>query len=138
MLQPASDIGESRVLDPAARSVEDQEARRVARLDRRLSDGIRWEVVVEVVDSESRRAHPESVAPGRMARPGAIGAGWLGEDAAWQYALCEVHDEGDRDDPHEWVDVAELPKRELDEHPGDEARADADADVEREGHEDQR
>src|SRR4029079_11207951 len=41
----------------------------------------------------------------------------------------EVDDEGDRDDPHERVDLGELAPNDLEQHPAEEPAADADVDV---------
>ena len=60
-------------LSGAMRSVEHEQARSVTRLGRDLRDRIGRELVVEVIDAQSRGIHRvTSVAPGRTNRPGAI------------------------------------------------------------------
>ena len=61
------------------RAIQDEEARGIPRLDRNLGDRLGGKVVGEVLDSQGRRRvgvghRPDSVAPGRRARPGAIGS----------------------------------------------------------------
>jgi len=83
--EPSTDCGEPglgqcRLSGPRRRPIEDQQAASVPRLGWRLGHGPDREVIVKFVDAEprgSRIGHPQrlaaNTAPGRMARPGAIG-----------------------------------------------------------------
>jgi hypothetical protein len=61
--QPPPEVGNRRMVDRAGRSIEDQEPRRVAILQRRLCDQLRREVVVEIGGSQRHRAYTIVVRP---------------------------------------------------------------------------
>lgn len=73
-------LGQRGLPGPRGAPIEDQQPARVPRLGRCLSHGPDREVIVKFVDAEprgSRIGHPQrlaaNTAPGRIARPGAIG-----------------------------------------------------------------
>ena len=72
-------LGQRGLPGPRCAPIEDQQPARVAWLGRCLGNRRGWQVIVEVVDAEPRFrvGHAQrlaaNTAPGRMARPGAIG-----------------------------------------------------------------